>query len=262
MKKYIIKIIGKKKGKITVIMAWVHWDEKSGIIAIKKIAPIINISWWVVYFIIANIKAIKKNTRYIEQNLNRCFKKKIIGLWYEQQRAKEIRKVIKSADYLLDIHNTIKPSKPFLISERKDINKYFPVKRVISGLDNLHPGGSDGYMNAIWKKGICIECGGIDNEWWNKVAENAIINFLKFTWNIEGKPKKYKNQNSFNFYKIYKTKTDTFILAKTFKAFEKTKKGTIIGYDGDRTIKSEKNSYILFPKNCNKKWSEAFIVWK
>ncbi len=260
-KNSIIKIESKIPWKITVIMAWVHGNEKSWIIAIQKLIPLIKIETWTVYFIFANLKAIEQNIRFVEKNLNRCFKKRIIWTSYEDKRAKEIRKILKKSDYLLDIHNTNNTqSEPFIISEEKDIGKYFPVKKIITWLNVIHAGGSDGYLWSLNKVWVCIECGSISDPKWALLAENAIINFLKYTWNISGKPNIFKNKIHIDCNYMYISKTNTFTLSKKFKDFEKIKKWQPLWYDWNTPVLSDRNWCILFSKNTDKIWMEAFVL--
>ncbi len=261
MDKTIIKIKWAKRWKTTVIMTWVHGNERSWINVFTELINKIEIENWILFLILWNPNAIKKNIRFIEKDLNRCFRKKITWKTYEDKRAIKIREILKKADYLLDIHNTINPSDAFLISEWKEIAKIFPVKKIVSGFDLLHPWGSDSYMNNIWKIWLCIECWNIGSKIWEKIAKTSIINFLKYTWNIVWKPIIFKNQNFMKFDYIYKSKTNTFILNKKFKDFEKIKKWQIVWYDWEEIVRSYKNWYIIFSKSCNEKWSEAFALW-
>ena len=65
--------------------------------------------------------------------------------------AQKIIPILRESDILLDMHNTLDPKQSFrfLISEYPDLDRYFPVDKVISGLDTLHPGGSDDLMNRL-----------------------------------------------------------------------------------------------------------------
>ncbi len=262
MDKSIIKINWEKTWKTTVIMTWVHGNERSGIDVFKKILPTIKIYSWTVYFVLANPKAIEKNVRFVEKNMNRCFKKRIVWKSYEEIRVKEIKKILNNADYLLDIHNTTnKISEPFLIWEEKQIAKYFPVKKFLSWIDDIQKWWSDGYMYNRWKLWFCIESGSIYDKHWPWIAEISIINFLKITGNIIWKPDILsQNQTHLNCYKMYKSKTNNFILAKKFKDFENIKKWEIIWYDWKNKIIADKNWAILFAHDSDQKWKECFVL--
>jgi hypothetical protein len=262
MNQWIIKIQWNKKWNTTVIMAGVHGNERSGIDAFKNILATISVSSWVVYFILANLKAIEKNVRFVEKNMNRCFRKRIVWNSYEELRVRKIKKILNKADYLLDVHNTTNTvSEPFLIWEEKKLAKYFPVRKFLSWIDWVQKWGSDGYMYNRWKIWLCIESGSIyDNQWpWR--AEISILNFLKITANIVWKPEVFgKDQVKLSCYKIYKSKTDNFVLAKKFKDFENIEKWEIIWYDWGNKVIAEKKWAILFAHDADQKWKECFVL--
>lgn len=253
-----------KKWNTTMIMVWVHGNELAWPNAVLEIMKNIQVETWKLYFIFANLEALKKNVRQTEKNMNRSFVKNNSWITYEDKRANEIMEILNHSDYLLDVHNTLneKNSIPFLISEYPELWKYFDVKKIVSWFDTLHPGGSDGYMNSIWKVWLCLESGNIYDEKWPKIAKNGILNFLKYTRNIAWKPKIFSNQEYIDFDKIYKNKTLNFVFAKEFKEFEKIKKGQVIWYDNGKEVLSDRNGYIVFtyiPKNIG---DEVFCLGK
>jgi len=257
-----------KKWNTTTIMVWVHWNEFSGIQAMEKIKNNIKIDNGKVYFIYANLRAIKENVRFTEKNLNRCFLKNQDWTSYEEKRAKIIMKYLDKSDFLLDVHNTTSyiNSLKVLITTHIDYSKYFDIKNVMSNIDDVQKWGSDGYMDSIWKKWFCLECGSINYK--DEVdivdfAYKSIINFLKVTKNIEKEPEIYnRNRLIVKMYFWYKTKTDKFVLAKDFADFEEIKNWDLLAIDGKEKIICEKDSIIVFAHNSEKIWSEWFYLWE
>jgi len=250
--------------KTTTIMVWVHWNELSGVNALDEILKDIEIISGKVYFIYANLKALEINKRIYEKNLNRCFLENNSGITYEDERAGEIMQYLQESDYLLDVHNTTSEqnSVPFLISEYKELWKYFDVDLVVSWFDILHPGWSDWFMNNIWKVWLCLESGSIFDIKWPEIARNGIINFLKFTWNIRGKSIIKENQEFINFDKIYKNETTNFRFAKEFADFENISLSQTIAFDWEKEIISDKDWYIVFSYNPQNIWDECFCLGK
>ncbi len=80
-------------------------------------------------------------------------------------------------------------------------------------------------MNNIWKIWICLESWRIYDEKWPEIAKNGIINFLRFTWNINWEVKERKNQEFIKFDTIYKNQTLEFKFVKDFLDFEKISLG-------------------------------------
>ncbi len=247
---------------ITTIMAWVHGNELSWPNAMMDILQDIEIISWKVFAVIANLKALGQGVRETEKNMNRCFIKNNTWTTYEDKRARKIMKILDKTDYLLDIHNTLneKNSIPFLISEYKELWKYFDVEKVISGFDELHPGWSDSYMNSIWKVWLCLESGSIYDPKWPEIAKKGIINFLKFTKNISWEAETYENQEFIRFDTIYKNRTLDLKFEKQFLDFEKVKKWQIIWYDGGKKLISDRDWYIIFTYNPKNIGDEVFCL--
>lgn len=252
----------------TVIMVWVHGDEISWIEAINNLKDDLNIISWRVYIVYANLKAIDNKVRFVETNLNRTFLPKILGNSYEENRAREIIEILNQADFLLDIHNTTSynSSLKILITTHTDYIEYFDVDKVVTHIWDVEKWGSDWYMDIIWKKWFCLECGSIN--FWDKnesyrIAYNSILNFLKLAKNIKGNPEKYSiKRDIIKMKEVYKTKTDNFVLKKDYKDFEYIKKWEIIAKDWDIEILSEEESIILFAHNRKEIWKEWFFLWK
>lgn len=260
----IIEIDSNIPWKTTTIMVWVHGNELSWVNALLEILSYIKIIKWKVYFIFANLKALEVWKRFFEKNMNRCFLENNNWNTFEDKRVKEIIPYLQKSDYLLDVHNTLNKwnSIPFLISEHKELWKFFDVVFVISWFDELHPGWSDSYMNNIWKIWLCLESGSIYDKKWPEIAKNGIINFLRFTWNTEWNPILKQKQEFIKFDKIYKNDTLNFRFKKEFLDFEKVTLGQIIAYDWEKEILSDRDWFIVFtyiPKNI---WDECFCLGK
>ncbi len=263
----IFEIVGKNSGPTSIILTGVHGNERSGINAFAKIIPILTVNSGKVIFVYGNPAAIKTNKRFIDSNLNRLFrpvqeltsKEKTS---YEFNRAGILKSLLDRADILLDLHNSFTPqSVPFAICEPNSdgITKFLPVKKVVYGFDEVEPGGTDYYMNSVGKIGICVECGFLDDKQYSSFAENTIMSFLKAAGNIPNNIVGIE-QDKFQMYELYKTKTDNFKLSKQFGDFEIISKGMLIGVDGGEQIIAQKDSIILFARNRDKIGEEAFLL--
>lgn len=263
-------ILGPKPGNTSIILAGVHGNEPCGVKAIEKLLPKLKIKRGKVIFLLGNPDALDENVRFIEQNLNRMFAEsnrdytsKEKGS-YEYKRAKFIKMFLKDASALLDIHSTRNECIPFVFAEKNAFNivKYFPkeVKRIVSNINELEPGGTDGYMLESGKIGICVECGQHQSKKAEKVALKSIIAFLECRGHIDGHRKKTSKKECITMRSIYITKTNSFKLSKKFTDFEEIRKGQLIGMDGTKEIRSSKDCLIVFAHDCNKIGSEAFLT--
>lgn len=263
----VIKFNGKEQGPTSIILVGVHGDEKCGIKALEKILPTLKIERGVVFFAYGNPRAIRVGKRYIEKNLNRMFIRDDLltekeRASYEYSRAQFLKNYLNQAEALLDIHAShTATSQPFVICEAnaQGIVEYLPVKRIVSGFDQVEPGGTDYYMNSIGKIGVCMECGFLGDAKSEQVAQKSIEAFLKarghITNNLIAQEQLYIRMHI-----LYKTKTNKFILKKMFNDFEEISTGQIIGIDGDQEIRAEEEAVILFARNRSGVGEEAFLL--
>ena len=110
-----------KKYPLT-IMAVTHGNEVAGIKVLTQIAGLIESGLVHLPFNIVlqlgNFEASLANKRFIDRDLNRSFGREESNT-IEDRRARELETVLRETGYLLDIHQTIEPTKsPFLIFRR------------------------------------------------------------------------------------------------------------------------------------------------
>ena len=263
----LVKIQGSKKGPTSIILAGVHGNEIPGIEALSKILPEINIDSGAVLFGYGNPRAIRANKRYTEANLNRLFVSddelpESLRDSYEYQRAQFLKKYLDDSDVLLDIHASSTPnSKAFVICEQNafQIAQYLPVDLVVSGFDEVEPGGTDYYMNKKGKIGICVECGYIKDKASLGIAVASIKDFLKARGHHNNDLSKSK-QSYARMYKKYYSSSNNFVLSKKFDDFEIIQQGQMIGIDGNKEIRAEKAGFILFAQNSSNVGEEIFLM--
>jgi predicted deacylase len=265
----IRQLEGEKSGPVSVILGGVHGDERCGVEALLSVMADMrceNIRGRVFYGF-GNPRAIDSGKRCWETDLNRMFRKPSSmsiseKKTYEYGRAEYLRTYLDQADVLLDLHASFtEKSEPFAIGEAnaKDVVSCLPVYRVVSGFDEVQPGGTDYYMNSIGKVGICVECGYSADSASVEVARNTIVSFLRSRGHISGVVDS-RSQTGIRMYHLYKTRTDHFVLDRPFADFEEIRSGEIIGTDGDMAIYAEKESIILFARNRNKTGEEAYLL--
>lgn len=264
-----IKIKGKEAGPTSVILAGIHGNETCGIQAFQEIIPSLKIDRGEVWFGYGNPKAIEQSIRFTDANLNRMFKLDTELTTQEKQsyeygRAQIIKEYLDKADALLDIHaSNTQGSKPFVICESNanQIVSQLPFDLVVSGFDQIQPGGTDHYMNRIGKVGISIECGYAGDPESTKKATESILAFLASQGHIS-KELVSQQQEKLVIYQLYQTQSDTFILSQIFSDFQEITANEIIGIDGDLEITAPEDSLILFARNRSKVDEEGFILIK
>jgi succinylglutamate desuccinylase len=265
----MIKIFDTKKdGPNLVVMAGVHGDEPCGVVALKEAMTKYTIARGRITWIIGSPEAVAYSRREYQTNLNRMFRPDSLLSDFEKQtyeyvRSRELMPILAEADALLDIHSSTTPdTTPFIICEPQSYQtaSLLPATIVVSGIDLLHPTGTDAYVNQMGGQGICIECGNHNDPKAVAVANEAIEKFLCVFGVIQPKePLSPVAQRYIKADKIYKNKSE-FILAKDFSEFAQIKQGEVIGYDGGRPISGKREGVILFPQNCIDEGREAFVL--
>lgn len=263
----IFKIKNGCSDKKIIILGSVHGNELSGYECINKIANELKDTEinGEILLIIANPEAKKQNKRFIDEDMNRLFDEKTLSeikngdkSTAERKRINELLPLLENVDYLIDLHNTIKPSIPFIFCENTkkhlEIAKKFNVKYVISPDLNFKKSDKDifssfdSYIDRKGGIGLTIECGSIENSEVN-IGYNGTISILKNLGFIKSENKNIFNPKQLIFYKKIYAESDNFsFLDDKIKNFSFYKSGGIFANDNNKNIFAEKNSYIIFPK--------------
>lgn len=254
---------------IVSVLWWIHGNEPCWIKLLDFAIKNIDIITGKIYFMYWNIEAIKKNIRQCDVNLNRIFKEDCLLFQQEKDSSEykdmiRIKKYLSISDACLDIHSSPTSESPiFAICEPNGFEcvKNFPVSYICSGFASVEPGGTDYFMYKRWKIWVCIEC------WYHlspqafECAKISLFYFLDyfwmrkyFWWNISISNTKYLQAK-----RAYITKTNSYRSIKIFQDFESISKGILLGYDWGQPIHSQQDGYILFARDRNIKWVEAFI---
>lgn len=262
-----IRIVrGEKPGNVSVILVGVHGNETPGLAAIKEM-DLSAIVAGEVRIILGNPEAVKKNVRFIEQNLNRMFRAEADcteeeRASYEYRRSREIMPLLEGADALLDVHaSNTKESEPFCICEPQGfaLAHVLPAVRMVSGFDALEPGGTDAYMNARGGKGICFEAGYIHDTESNVRARIAIESFLQARGHVDtGVVSHHMSHVWTHMEMVYHTQVN-FVPVKVFADFAEVAAGEVIGMDGEEQICAPSEGVVLFVRARHKKGEEAFL---
>ena len=243
-----------------VILAGIHGNEKANVETITQFmkSNLLTDLKKGVLFIIGNSKALEKNVRYTETDLNREFG--VFSNSTEGKRAKEISNFLEKANFLLDLHLTQTPTlEPFSSSVPTKNNISFlekmdvPINNfVLSSAVNPGSMSTDEYLIYKNPEGIALtlELGSIlDNP--NKIIElgkRTITEFLKVAGAI--KNNKEIEKRNIDFWKnsqFIENKENTDLIPG-IKNFMPIKKGQVIAYETNNSIKALFDGKALFPK--------------
>lgn len=170
-------IVGQHPGPSVVVMGAVHGNERLGAKVIATLKKSIKAEelHGTLTLILGNPAAYALDKRFVDTDLNRLFgseinalTKKEAGLLNrEEKRALEVAPFLENADYLLDIHSTIKPSVPFVYCEptprHLELARLFGTQYIVSPASDGHTVdlhcATDNYVDAHGGVGLTYEAG-------------------------------------------------------------------------------------------------------
>lgn len=128
------EVIGGYGRPVVGIVACLHGDEKLGKHVIRRLKSI-PLKKGTLEFIIANEEAMRRNERFIDDDLNRSFPGDEYGS-YEERLAVDLREGLANYDYVIDIHSTTAKTEDFMITTGKDeetrrLASYVPLNKVV-----------------------------------------------------------------------------------------------------------------------------------
>jgi succinylglutamate desuccinylase len=256
---------GTGPGKTVAVIGGVHGNESVGMSALRWARETITPEAGTVYFIEGNPEAVRKNVRFIEKNLNRCFSKELSGDSLEELRARELMPILDECDMLLDIHaSNSHDATPFVICEENGMEigclLDFPI--ISTGWDALEPGTTDWYVNQQRKIGIGIECGSVHRpEETLTLAQESILRFLRYTGNLEGGEESHDiPQRHIHVHTVAHRSTEPVTFSRDYADFELLEHEEVFARSGDREYVAGQDDCIIFPRPNAPFGAEIFIL--
>jgi predicted deacylase len=202
---YVHVLDSRKPGPSVMVQALTHGNEFCGAIALdylfkEKVSP----AKGKLTLAFANVAAFARfdfdnpdRSRYIDEDYNRVWADAVLEGprdSAELRRARELRRFVDQADYLLDLHSMHEPCRPIMVCGTVEKGAAFARKLGVPAdllLDTGHPAGlrmieRGGFADPKSPKAaVLIECG---QHWEKSAADVAIdttLRFLKATGVIE-----------------------------------------------------------------------------
>ena len=266
-----------------VFFGGIHGNEKSGVIALSKVHEILvqkNIPLvGNIYAINGNLKALEKNQRFIDVDLNRIWTEEYMQSsakrqeydWSEFDELSSILEVLQKIlqeesgpFYFFDLHTTSGETIPFLTVNDSLLNRKFtsqyPVP-VVLGIEEFLEGPLLSYINELGYVSFGFEAGQHDDPVAIANQEAFIMLSLVFCEALDAqeidfdhfKSRLQKSTQSVDdlfeiFYRRVVRPTDTFEMLPGFKNFEQIRKGTPLAIHNGKEIYSTKNGRIFMPR--------------
>jgi len=217
------------------VIGSIHGDEPCGKKAIERF---LSEDWEVekpVKFIIANEKALEKNKRYLETDLNRSFPGDPESELHEERLAAEIMEEVDGLR-VLDLHSTRSYPKPF--ATLSSLNEGIKSLCKSAGVENaVYFPESNGTLNGQTES-VIVEAGYQQSD---QAAENSysvLVNFLAAEGVIDAEYELSEPE----FYRYYGTVEGSGykFLAENF---QKVEKGEVFAENGEEELKAEEDFY-------------------
>lgn len=200
-------------GPALLVLGAVHGNEPAGTLACRKLEEELHagkralLRGKLTLLPVCNPAAAEKNTRQIEENLNRVIRLTDKPQSYEQKLANEIAPQIAAADFTLDLHSSHCPGDlPFAFLDYPDllaekIIGCIPVEYVLTGWPEIYqanPAIKD-YSTLWWARqnnraAVTVECGYHFAPEAADVAYRTIINTLQCLGMLAGTPQNVPQQ--------------------------------------------------------------------
>lgn len=186
------------KNKKFLIIVATHGDESFSIPVIETLKKTFPDKF---DFIIGNPKALQRNKRFIDADLNRVAPgKKSSGL-YEVRRACTIMKKAVDYQFVLDIHGTFSQSSIFTIVTNPtptniNLAYFLPIDRIVIW-GSKNNGRKTGPLSRFISRGIEIECGSKNSVKTRKELYNKLTSFL------DSNNRDYESMDNKELYQIF-----------------------------------------------------------
>lgn len=210
-----------KQRKILFILA-THGDEGFTIPIFQKIETLYSKSEFGYEWVIGNPKALERNIRYVNLDLNRCAPGKPNSLVYEERRAAELVKYANEFENVIDIHGSISQCGIVTIIPNPTIKNILfagllPIKRNVIWNSNssLNKGSIVQFCKNV---AIEIECGPKSSSKIQNKLQSTIIKIITTASET--------NLNVFEkeFYAVYGKKIDKTTKYKDFVVTQDSEK--------------------------------------
>ncbi|MDR1196806.1 MAG: succinylglutamate desuccinylase/aspartoacylase family protein [Candidatus Nomurabacteria bacterium] len=266
---------GSKPGPRLLVLGAIHGNETAGPAAIRRLAAelearkIVLTAGELTMVPVCNQKAYRQNTRYVDENLNRVFRKHSDPTSYEQRCANRLTDFFAGADYVLDLHSQHVDGQSYCFAQNNsrkllDFVRALGPECIIFDWAKLYPEGdftTESYAESLGAVGTTVECGNHTNPKTVDVAYDTILRALVHLGMIPSESVSKPNLEALN---LYMTKKYDFQaggrLAKAWQHLDYLPAGAVVATLEDGTeIKAAEDSYMILPKLTDNRPGEEWF---
>ncbi len=287
------KIEGRHKGPTIVFYGGIHGNETAGVFALKEAFKKIDPEHvhGTIYGISGNLKALARNQRYVDEDLNRIWlkanlkeKENKLELNSEEFEQQELYRILSeildsesSAYYFIDLHTTSSKTLPFITINDALINRkfssLFPVP-IVLGIEEYLEGPLLSYINKLGYVSLGFESGQHDEPaaitnavafvflslvFSNLLNQSNVPNFKEYYNQLEKEAEQMKDV--FEVIHLFRLKDhEAFKMEPNFKSFQNVNNGQLIARSNDKRITSPYNAKIFMPLYQDKGREGFFII--
>lgn len=279
-------------GSTVVFFAGIHGNEVAGVHALNNVLKTISNKDIIgeIYGVYGNIKALQKNKRFLDSDLNRMWTLKQLNtlqqkenLTNEEEEQVELFQFVnqlfastKNPIYFIDLHTTSSKSLPFITINDALINRKFsscfPVP-IVLGIEEYLEGPLLSYLNTLGYVSIGFESGQHTDPEAIKNCEAFIHLALKHTENLKfNEIEKFKkNENILKkssqnidsifevIYKYHIQPKELFSMKDGFESFQNITKGTALATTNGKLIYSDYSAMLFMPL-YQKSGNDGFFI--
>jgi len=254
-----------RPGPRCAVVGGVHGNEPSGVFTVMRLLleytqgdrQLENGS---VVLAVGNEDAVMANKRETVHNLNRLFHAEPKeGNDPELKRARELRGLLfEPGSFLLDLHSTSRPSKPFVVVETSNVGRasWVPVDTVLCGtgehFDRYLPGTTQRYSSRCGVTGFTLECGQHDEASTAEVSYRSANAFLTTFLSDGGSVSRTTPQLVVEFNTVVYKTDDTFRFSRTFEGFDTVSRGELLGSGELGEHRASEDCVVVFPTDPTK----------
>ncbi|WP_248724549.1 succinylglutamate desuccinylase/aspartoacylase family protein [Seonamhaeicola sp. ML3] len=292
IERFIGKVTGNSSGPTLVVFAGIHGNETAGVFASKKVLDNLNPEEvkGTIYVISGNLEALKKQQRYVDQDLNRLWTSDNIASIKNKSKISVeegellilldlVYKILKTDSppyYFIDLHTTSSKTLPFITINDALINRkfseYFPVP-IVLGIEEYLEGPLLSYINELGYVSLGFESGQHDQAMAVYNSESFLYLALKYS-GILNTTEAIDFKNHYKHLKSQAKKTtgflevvylhrikneEQFVMLNGFKSFQTVKKGVPLAVSNGENIYSIRKGLIFMPL-YQKQGSEGFFI--
>lgn len=270
-----------QSGPLVLAVGGIHGNEPSGILGIQSVfekllqhRPALRGRF---VGIAGNLPALAKHTRFIDEDLNRCFcRDRVAEVQAESRQSaeeEELRSLLATIGPLasdfedvcfIDCHTTSSETVPYISVNAHppslQLGQLFPLHNVI-GLEQCIPGCFGEYCNELDYRGFTFEAGQHDSLASIENQEAAIWLLLVFSGALDSNQVErfdhyqqllrshiIEGRRSFRLAAHYRiAKDEAFAMEPGFVNFSKVSKGQLLARNCHGEIRSNCNGRILMP---------------